>query len=248
MKLFSKKDIENLVVLDIETTSGHAYMADLSERMSLLWSKRCEYLRRKHEDNKELSDEEIYKEKAGLQAEYGKIVCITIGYVRFNEGIPTIKLKSYSGHDELELLKSFFKFMVQLKANLPTSKICGHAIKRFDIPFICKRGLINGLELPSLLVVHDKKPWELPYLDTAEVWASGAWQEGFTSLDTLTAVLDIPSPKSDIDGSEVSKVYWENDDLPRITKYCEQDVAATLQVMMKFAGMELPKPENIIVV
>jgi predicted PolB exonuclease-like 3'-5' exonuclease len=135
-----------------------------------------------------------------------------------------------------------------LKKQLPDSKFCGHSLKRFDMPFICKRGLINGLELPDMLVVHDKKPWEIPYLDTAEIWSQGAWAEGFTSLDILTAVLGIPSPKSDINGSQVTEVYWQNGELDRIVLYCERDVAATVQVMMKFAGVELPVDQNIVTV
>lgn len=248
MKLFSKKDLENLVVLDIETVSGYASTDDMSDRLSALWSKRCEYLRVKHADNEGLTDNEIYLKKAGLQAEYGKIVCITIGYLRYVNDEPVIKLKTYSNDDESILLEEFFKFITQLKSKLPDSRLCGHALKRFDIPYICKRGLINGLELPSLLVIHDKKPWELTFVDTADIWSHGAWQEGFTSLDTLTCVLGIPSPKSDIDGSEVGHVYWVENDLPRIVRYCENDVSATLQVMMRLGGFELPKDENIIIV
>jgi predicted PolB exonuclease-like 3'-5' exonuclease len=246
MKLFSKQELENLIVIDIETVSGTKSVTDMSERMQELWAKRCEYLRRKHSDNEGLSDDEIYRLKAGLQAEFGKIICITVGYLRYNSlNQPVIKTKSYHGDDEKILLDHFLGFINQVKSKLPDSKLTGHSAKRFDFPFICKRGLINGLDIPDMLVVHNKKPWEIPYLDTAEIWASGAWQEGFTSLDVLTAVLDIPSPKSDIDGSEVGRVYWDEEDLQRIVMYCERDVVATLQVMMRFAGVDLPVTENI---
>ena len=165
MGLFTRKQLEDLVVIDIETVSGHKDLKTLKKtnaRLSELWSKRCEYLRKKHEDNKDLTDDEIYELKAGLQAEFGKIVCITVGYLRYNsDNMPIIKTKSYAGDDETELLSKFFTFMSQLQEQLPDSKITGHSIKRFDIPFICKRGLIHGLTLPNILVVHDKKPWEM---------------------------------------------------------------------------------------
>ena len=202
--------------------------------MSELWSKRCEYLRRKHSDNQGLSDEEIYELKAGLQAEFGKIVCITIGYVRYNsENQPVIKTKSYRGDNEVELLTNFFNFVNQLKVQLPDSKFCGHNIIDFDIPFINKRAWINGLEIPEMLIMYNKKPWEIPVIDTMKIFSSGAWNQGFTNLDTLSAVLGIPSPKSDIDGSEVGRVYWEEKNLQRIVEYCERDVAATLNIVLR---------------
>ena len=250
MGLFSKKQLEDIVVIDIETTSGEESLNALNDknpRLADLWVKRCEYLRVKHSDNAELSDEEIYDQKSGLQAEFGKIVCITVGYVRFNEtGLPIIKTKSYQGHNEEELLLEFFKFMNQLATQLPNSKLTGHAIKRFDVPFICKRALILGLELPQMLIIHDKKPWQLSFIDTAELWGHGAWQESFTSLDTLTAVLDVPSPKSDIDGSQVTEVYWRENDLERIVMYCERDVTATAQAMLRLSGIDIATQENIL--
>lgn len=247
MKLLSKKDLENLVVLDVETVSGGKTVADLSPRMQDLWKKRCDYLRRKHADNAELSDEEIYEQKAGLQAEWGKIVCISVSYVRFNQdGQPVIKTKSYAGDDEKELLRQFFNFAKQLPTQIPDAKFVGHSIKRFDIPYIFKRGFINGLDIPRMLITYDKKPWEIPVIDTGEIWANGAWQEGFASLDVLTAVLDIPSPKSDIDGSEVTRVYWQEGNLDRITQYCERDVAATMQLMLRFSGIDIATEDNIL--
>lgn len=246
MKLFSQKEIENFIVIDVETVSGHPTAAALPTRLNDLWTKRCEYLRRKHSDNEDLTDSEIYNQKAGLQAEFGKIICITIGYIRFQDGHPIIKTKSYYGDDESELLKQFFAFSEQVPTKIPDAKFIGHNIKRFDLPYIYKRGLINGLEVPSNLILHGKKPWELNIEDTADIWSNGAWQESFTSLDILTAVLGIPSPKSDIDGSEVTNVYWQQYDLKRIVEYCERDVAATAQVVLKLSGLELAIDENIL--
>lgn len=252
MGLFTKKEIEEIVVIDIETVSGEESLDVLNqknERLADLWVKRCEYLRKKHEDNSDLTDEEIYNQKAGLQAEFGKIVCITVGYIRFNStGQPVIKTKSYANHDESKLLTEFFTFLNQLVVQIPNSKLTGHSIKRFDIPFMCKRGFILGLDLPQMLVIHDKKPWQLSFIDTAELWSHGAWQESFTSLDILTAVLGIPSPKSDIDGSQVTEVYWRENDLQRISEYCEKDVAATSQVILALSKIEIAKEENILTV
>jgi 3'-5' exonuclease len=247
MKLFSKKEIENLIVIDVETVSGFKSATELPTRLSELWTKRCEYLRRKHSDNEDLTDSEIYNQKAGLQAEFGKIICITIGYIRFDaNGIPVIKTKSYSGDSEAELLKQFFGFAEQVPTKIPDAKFAGHNIKRFDLPYIFKRGIINGLDVPSNLVLHGKKPWEVNIEDTSDIWSNGVWQESFTSLDILTAVLGIPSPKSDIDGSEVTNVYWNDNDLNRIVEYCERDVAATAQVILKISGLELASEENIL--
>lgn len=250
MALYSKKDLENLVLIDIETVSGSNSLEALEwedSRLFELWEKRCDYLRKKHEDNQELTNNEIYKQKSALQAEFGKIICVTIGYIRFNEsGQPIIKTKSYSSNDEKELLKEFFSFLNKLKTQMPGAKLTGHNIKRFDMPFIFKRGMILGLDIPDMVNVIDKKPWEIPFIDTADIWSNGVWQESFTSLDTLTAVMGIPSPKSDIDGSQVTTVYWQEKDLERIVEYCERDVAATAQLMIRFAGLELAKEENII--
>ena len=249
-KMYSKKELEELVVFDIETVSGHKSLDDLSksnERLADLWIKRCDYLRRKHSDNAELTDEQIYEEKAGLQAEYGKIVCITVGYIRFNkENLPIIKVKSYYGDDEKLLLTEFFNFLNQLEQKLPDSRLAGHNIKRFDIPYVCKRGLIHKIKIPNVINSSGKKPWEINHLDSAEVFAFGSWQESFTSLDVLSCLMGVPSPKSDIDGSQVGKVYWQEKDVKRIMEYCERDVISTANTIVSIAGLEIAIPENTI--
>jgi len=247
--MYTKNELANFIAFDLETASGYKDLDTLNEenpRLGELWNKRCEYLRTKHDDNKPLTNAEIYEQKTGLQAEYGKIVCISIAYVRYNkDNQPVIKSKSFKSHDEKELLEAFFNFLTSAKDKLPNAVFCGHNIKRFDIPFLCKRALINGLKVPAQFNTIGKKPWELSIVDTAELWSFGAWQESFTSLDTLTAVLNIPSPKSDIDGSKVSEVFWQEGDLDRIAKYCEQDVAATINVLIALSGFEIAEPSNI---
>lgn len=234
MKLFSTKELENLIFIDIETTSEHKHIDDMGDTMGKLWSKRCEYLRRKHKDNEDLSDNEIYEEKAALQAEFGKIVCISIGYIRYNkDNEPVVKIKTYSNEKESDLIKEFFDFVNQLKVKLPNSKFCGHNINNFDIPFINKRGWINEIEIPSMLMIYDKKPWEIPTVDTMKMFSSGAWNQGFTSLDIMCGIFNIPTSKDDIDGSEVGRVYWKENDLNRIVEYCEKDVFATCNLVLK---------------
>ncbi len=246
--MYSKKELGNIIAFDLETASGYKDLKTLKKEnlhLGELWDKRCEYLRNKHDDNKALTNEQIYEQKTGLQAEYGKIVCISIAYVRYNEANqPVIKSKSFKDKDEKKLLESFFDFLKTAETKLPNSVFAGHNIKRFDIPFLCKRALINGMKVPSQFNTIGKKPWELTLIDTAEVWSFGAWQESFTSLDTLTAVLGVPSPKGDIDGSQVSSVFWKDGDLDRIARYCEQDVIATINVLIALSGFEIAEPEN----
>jgi DNA polymerase elongation subunit (family B) len=202
--------------------------------MASLWSTRCEYLRSRFEENKDKSDEELYLEKAALTAEFGRIVCATFGRVTFAVDEPQAIIKSYISSDESEVLagvdKVFNKF-----ASL---KFTGHNIKRFDIPYACKRILINGEALPKGLQVTNMKPWEMPFIDTSEVWSFGAWQEGFASLDLLATCLGLESPKEEMHGSEVGE-YFRAGKLDEISKYCEQDVLATINVILKLSGQSI---------
>lgn len=248
--MYSKKQLTNFISFDIETVSEYKDLSTLKKensRLGDLWEKRCEYLRGKHEDNKLLSNEQIYKQKSGLQAEYGKIVCISIAYLRYGEdGVPVIKAKSFADKNEKEVLNKFFAFLKGAKEKLPNTIFAGHNIKRFDIPFLSKRAILNGLSIPEQFNTMNKKPWEMNYADTADIWSFGTWQESFTSLDTLTAILNIPSPKSDIDGSQVSEVFWKDGDLDRISSYCEKDVISVINVLMAMSGVEIAEPSNCI--
>jgi len=248
--MYSKKQLANFISFDLETVSEFKDLKTLKKekpRLGDLWDKRCDYLRNKHEDNKELTNDGIYKEKSGLQAEYGKIVCISIAYLRYDENnVPVIKSKSFASENEKELLTKFFAFLKGAKDKLPDAVYAGHNIKRFDIPFLCKRALINGLAIPDQFNTLNKKPWEMNFADTADIWSFGAWQESFTSLDTLTAILNVPSPKGDIDGSQVSSVFWKDGDVTRIAKYCEQDVIAVINTLVALSGFEIAEPANCI--
>ncbi len=148
-----------------------------------------------------------------------------------------IRLKSFASHDEVEVLKSFSdllnKFFGETKHLL-----CGHNAKEFDFPYICRRLLINGLPIPNTLNIAGKKPWEVNHLDTMQLWRFGDYK-AYTSLDLLTALFNVPSPKSDISGADVSRVYWEDNDLERITEYCQQDVVALIQIFRKYQALNL---------
>lgn len=237
------KNVDNLIIFDIETANGYSSLDELDKdnpKLAELWSKRCEWLRIKYKENEDLTDEQLYLTKAGLQAEFGKIICISVGQLK-DKG-KAISIKSYYSDDERQLLKEFATLINTIDVKLPAAKYVGHNVTRFDIPYICKRLLINKIAVPNSFKVHNQKPWEVPFLDTSQIWSAGAWQESYTSLDLLSTVLGIDSPKSDINGSEVSQLYY-NGELNRIKKYCEQDVIATANVILAFAGLN--KVENI---
>jgi len=199
----------------------------------------------------EMSDElasTFYKEKAGIFAEFAKVVCISVGYLsNLDEDQPILRIKSLYG-DEVDILQSFNEMMNIHYDDLDEYYLCGHNIKEFDIPFICRRNIINGLDLPRLLNISGKKPWQLKHLvDTMELWRFGDYKN-YTSLALLAGCLNIPSPKDDIDGSKVGQVFWEKNDIDRIVTYCEKDVLTVAQVAMKFAGLALLEEENIEIV
>jgi DNA polymerase elongation subunit (family B) len=227
--------LPKILFLDIETVSGHASYTELSEPFQALWSKKAASLLRT--PLSELDEEEIantYTERAGIFAEFGKIVCISVGGIGTEGGQPKMVLKSFAGADEHTLLKEFVEFVEKKYGDPRQSFFCGHNIKEFDIPYICRRLMINGFKLPASLDVRGKKPWETAhFLDTMELWKFGEYKS-FTSLRLLTALFGIPSPKDDIDGSEVGRVYWEENGINRIVRYCEKDVVATAQVFLSY--------------
>lgn len=236
--MYTQDELKLMLFFDLETASEYESLDVLeSEKplMAKLWSKRCDYLRsRWPEDNADKSDSELYLDKAALVPEFNRIVCASFGRLEFEGNIPSMTIKSYYGADEKEILDGIEKV-----ANAFIKyKMCGHNIKRFDIPVMCKRLLINGYKLPTYLQVHNKKPWEMPFIDTSEVWSFGAWQESFVSLELLMTAIGMDSPKDDIRGEEVSGVFWNEGDHDRIAKYCEKDVFALAQALLKLSGFE----------
>lgn len=227
---------QQILYLDIETVGAYPSYFDMPDRIQQLWDKKAQSLNYKG-DKKPL---ELF-DRSGIYAEFGKIVCISVGYVV--KGSQKLRVKSYFSHNEAQLLFEFSELLKQ-HFNSPKHLMCAHNGKEFDFPYIARRMLVHGLELPALLDIAGKKPWEIRHIDTLELWKFGDYKH-FTSLDLLTAIFDIPSPKADIDGSQVHEVYWQQNDLKRIAEYCQNDVVAVAQLLNKYRGQPLFTEENI---
>lgn len=240
-------DVANVLFLDIETVSGQANYADLNDDLKYLWKLKSRSVLRKYDE--EITEEEAeaaYNEKAGIYAEFGKIVCISVGFVRRDEDQKLkVRLKSYYSDDEKKLLEEFSDLIEKHYNNTAKHYLCGHNIREFDIPYVCRRMVVNGLKLPIALNLAGKKPWETKHLlDTLELWKFGDYK-AYTSLKLLAAILGFPSPKDDIDGSEVGRVYWQEKDLERIAVYCEKDVLATLQLVLRFQRKPILEEDQV---
>lgn len=236
-------DLSKILFLDIETVSGKASFDELDETFQHLWALKSRQFTRENTDPDAVKTS--YTDKAGIFSEFAKVVCISVGFLR-KEGKNTIfRLKSYYGDDEKEVLQDFARMLNKNFNNPNSSFLCGHNIKEFDIPFLCRRMLINGLEIPEIIQVSGKKPWEIKhFIDTLELWKFGDIKN-FTSLNLLAAVLNVPSPKDDIDGSQVGKVYWEDRDLERIREYCQKDVQTCMQILLRLQGKEILTDDQI---
>ena len=234
--MIEKINLNNILFLDIETVPEHQNYGILDEETRYLWEHKTQYQRKD-----EVSAEDFY-ERAGIWAEFGKIITISVGYFVNKGDIRNFRVTSFWG-DEKKILQDFSN-LLNTHFNGAQHVLCGHNAKEFDIPFIARRMIINGIALPNKLNLFGKKPWEVPHLDTLELWKFGDYKH-FTSLKLLTKVLGIPSPKDDIDGSQVGQVYWEENDLERISRYCEKDVLATMQVYDRISGDNLFNTDNI---
>ncbi|MCD6366318.1 MAG: 3'-5' exonuclease [Bacteroidales bacterium] len=224
----NKIDLQKILFLDIETVPMVADYSELPERFKKLWDKKASYLVK--EDD---TPESIFN-RAGIYAEFGKIICISVGFISDQDDERELRLKSFAGDDEKQLLTEF-SIMVRSYFNKPNSLLCGHNGKEFDFPYIARRMLIHGISIPEVLNMAGKKPWEVRHLDTMELWKFGDYKH-FTSLDLLAAIFDIPSPKNDIDGSEVAGVYYVEKNLDRIVEYCEKDVKTLVNIFLRYRG------------
>ncbi|GAB4281141.1 MAG: 3'-5' exonuclease [Marinilabiliales bacterium] len=227
--------VENLLFLDIETVPQWPDYDQMDEDYKKLWDKKAALISKENESTKD-----CYK-KAGIYSEFGKIICISVGYITNMQGERGFRVKSFYGHDEKELLAEFSDMLSRVKSY---NKLCAHNGKEFDFPYISRRILINGLKLPDLLDIAGKKPWEVNHIDTMELWKFGDYKN-YTSLELLAKVFNIPTPKDDIDGSQVASVYYEENDLERIVKYCEKDVLTVAQLILKYKGEDLISENNI---
>jgi DNA polymerase elongation subunit (family B) len=224
-----KTTLDNILFIDIETVPQTYLYSDLDETTRSLFESKTRFM---HSEEKTF--DVLYNERSGIYAEFGKIVCISVGYLQETRTGRQITVKSFAHQDEETLLRQFAKFLDDNDYHL----LCGHNAKEFDFPFICRRSLINGLPLPRLLSIAGKKPWEIAHIDTMELWKFGDYK-AYTSLALLCHVFGIPTSKDDISGADVSRVYHEEDDLNRIKRYCEKDVVALIQLYLRMQGESL---------
>lgn len=229
---------DKILFLDIETVPQAQNYTELDEKTKLLFEAKNRF-----QIGPDKTIEQVFDERGGILSEFGKIVCISVGMLRENSYEKTIRLKSFYHEDEQTLLQQFKK-LLEDHYNSPYHLLCGHNSKEFDIPYICRRMLINGIQLPSILQISGKKPWEINHIDTMELWKFGDYKT-FTSLSLLCHVMGIPTPKDDISGADVARVYYEENDLERIMVYCEKDVVALIQLYLKLQGEALVDDVNI---
>ena len=220
---------ENILFLDIETAAQRQFYSDLDDRFKDLWAKKMRW----YIEKEEKTAEELY-EKAAIWAEFGKIICISVGFIVGQNNQRVLRIKSFYGHDEKHLLENF-AFLLNNHFNRDRHLLCAHNGKEFDFPYISRRMLVNEVKLPRILDIAGKKPWEVNHIDTMELWKFGDIKH-YTSLDLLAAIFNIPSPKNQFDGSQVNKIYWEEGDLPKIADYCQKDVITICKLFLKLKG------------
>lgn len=235
-----KKLLKNLLFIDIETVSAVKTFEELSPRLKKLWIHKASFLK----NDLGVSAEELYFERAAIYAEFGKIIVIGVGFFYWDEQDNLcLKTKTIVGETEFELLNSFKKLLND-RFTKKDLALCAHNGKEFDFPYLCRRMLVNGIELPKALDFSGKKPWEVPHLDTLEMWKFGDKKQ-YTSLEMLSALFEIESSKIEMAGNEVNTVYYIDNNLNKIREYCLEDVIALAQIFLKLKGIFLEKPINI---
>ena len=238
--MIEKMPLENFLFLDIETVSQQKDFMSLHADWQKLWEEKTKYILPEN-----TTAGEYYPQRAGIMAEFAKVVCISMAYFKKQGNEFVLRVKSVYGHDEKKLLEDFISTINQLEAANNKWSFTGHNIKEFDIPFLCRRFVVNGLSIPSYLDFQNMKPWETNMVDTFQYWRFGDYKH-FTSLDLLASCLQLPTSKSDISGKDVGRVYWEENDLIRISNYCMKDVILTARVFLKLKSGNRLDDENII--
>lgn len=233
---------EDILFIDIETVPQMPDFEELPAHFKQLWDKKSVYFR-----TEEQTAADVY-ERAGIYAEFGRIICISAGYIIQKNGERYYKVKSFYDDDEKKLLSSFNDTLEKFTSN-PGKKLCAHNGQEFDFPYIARRSLINGLKVPKILDIAGAKPWEIKdrLLDTLQMWKFGDYKN-YTSLDLLCAVFNIPTPKDDIDGSQVAKVYYTDGDIDRIIRYCEKDTLALANLLLRYKSEPIIPFEKMLVV
>ncbi|MEY2692108.1 MAG: hypothetical protein RIT03_498 [Bacteroidota bacterium] len=235
--MIEKLRLDHILFLDIETVPEHEHYHTLDAELQGLWETKTQYQR------KDEIDPETFYERAGIWAEFGKIVCISVGYFTLKGDIRNFRVTSFFGEEKKILLD--FANLLNNHFGQAQHLLCGHNAKEFDIPFIARRMIIHQVALPAKLNLFGKKPWEIPHLDTLELWKFGDYKH-FTSLKLLTKILGIPSSKGDIDGSQVAHVYYVEKDIDRIVTYCEKDTIAVAQLFLRFRREDLLIEDEIL--
>jgi 3'-5' exonuclease len=231
-------NLENVLFLDIETVPMCAEYKQLPENYKKLWDHKSQFLPRRQEDTPEM-----LFERAGIYSEFGKVICISVGSVKTTDGKKTIRIKSFAGDEEKKLLEDFAQ-LLNTHYNKKENLLCAHNGKEFDIPYLTRRMMINGIKVPSVLDLAGKKPWEVSTIDTMELWKFGDFKN-FTSLELLATLFNIPTPKDDIEGKDVARVYYVEQNLARIVTYCQKDVLTVAQLILRFQGRPLINEEDV---
>ncbi|MCE7862288.1 MAG: 3'-5' exonuclease [Bacteroidetes bacterium CHB5] len=231
-------ELKDVLFLDIETVRVVNHYEDLSERLKSQWARKAGFLKREETQ----TDAALFEDRAGIYAEFGKIIVIGIGKYTEQNGVLGLRTRYFADHNEKKLLIEFSEVLEKMGA---TIKLCAHNGKEFDFPYICRRSLVNNLPIPSVLNMSGKKPWEIGHLDTMEMWKFGDFKH-YTSLDLLASIFDIPTSKGVMDGSMVSEVYHSQGDLKKIAEYCIGDVVAVAQLYLKMKGLPIIPPGNIV--
>ncbi len=235
--MIEKIHLNNILFLDIETVPEAENYYQLDSEMQTLWEQKTQYQRKEEQTAAE------FYERAGIWAEFGKIVCVSVGYFANKGDIRNFRVTSFFGEERKILID--FSNLLENHFNQPQHVLCGHNAKEFDIPFLARRMIINGIPIPNKLNLFGKKPWEIPHLDTLELWKFGDYKH-FTSLKLMCKVLGIPSSKGDIDGSQVGHTFYIENDIDRIVTYCEKDTIAVAQIFLRLRREELLIEEEII--
>ena len=233
--------LENLICIDIETVPSWPDYTTMPDELKELYLKKSTRLKQEGE-----TEEEQFFNHAGIYAEFGKVICIVLGIFRKEKNGYVFRMKTISGDDERNVLMEFSELLGKHYNKADRFQFCGHNIREFDIPYLSRRYLVNRLPLPALLDISGKKPWEVNMIDTLQLWRFGDVKH-YTSLKLLALILGIDSPKDDIEGKDVGRVYWKEKDLPRIIQYCRRDVVTVAQLILRFKGMPLLPPDQIVI-
>lgn len=231
---------EDILFLDIETIAAEKNYAGLSDKWKKLWDIKAKTLARNNE-----TPEELYP-RAAIYAEFGRIICISVGFMDVRDGKRTFRIKSFSGDNETELLTNFIS-LLDKHFNQRKHRLAAHNGKEFDFPYLGRRMLVNNLKLPKLLRLQGLKGWEVKHIDTMELWKFGDIKS-YISLDLLTTILNIQSPKVDLDGSKIYEAYYIHNDIEGIARYCQNDVLALAQVYLKLTGKTMLNNDEIVFV